>query len=152
MGWPSLDDVQRDALGGQAGRVFELVGVLDGALYDGNTVHFGYRDNISQPRFEGIHDPSLFPDPQPLAPLGTVLLGHPTAFEGVTWRVPQPAALGNNGAFNAFRILAQDTSGFEAFLDDAADAVLRDRSSRGVAPARRRGGHHAERDPTRRDA
>ena len=133
-GLTALDEVQRDALSGPAARAFELVGVLDGALYDGNTVHFGYRDNISQPRFEGIHDPTLFPDPQPLAPLGTVLLGHPTAFEGVTWRVPQPVALGNNGAFNTFRILAQDTSGFEAFLDDAADAVLRDRRAEELLP------------------
>ena len=138
------------ALAGLAGHAFELVGVLDGALYDGNTVHFGYRDNISQPRFEGIHDPSLFPDPQPLAPLGTVLLGHPTAFEGVTWRVPQPTALGNNGAFNAFRILAQDTAAFETFLDDAADAVLRDRFAEELLPL----GAEAAITPngTRRDA
>jgi deferrochelatase/peroxidase EfeB len=146
----SLDDVQREALGGPASHAFELIGVLDGALYDGNTVHFGYRDNISQPRFEGIHDPSLFPDPQPLAPLGTVLLGHPTAFEGVTWRVPQPIALGNNGAFNAFRILAQDTAGFEAFLDEAADAVLGDRRAEELLPL----GAEAAITPngTRRDA
>ena len=146
----ALDDVQRGALAGLAGHTFELVGVLDGALYDGNTVHFGYRDNISQPRFEGIHDPSLFPDPQPLAPLGTVLLGHPTAFEGVTWRVPQPTSLGNNGAFNAFRILAQDTAAFETFLDDAADAVFRDRFAEELLPL----GAEAAITPngTRRDA
>jgi deferrochelatase/peroxidase EfeB len=121
----ALDDVQRYAVDSHGG-AFESVGVLDGALFDGNTVHFGYRDNISQPRFAGIHDPTLFPDPQPLAPLGTVLLGHPTAFEGLTWRVPEPVQLGANGAFNALRILAQDTAGFEDFLDHAAEVVLGD--------------------------
>ena len=32
----------------------------------------------------------------------------PTNLEGLTWRVPQPAALGHNGTFNAFRVLKQD--------------------------------------------
>jgi deferrochelatase/peroxidase EfeB len=129
-----LDEVQRHALERAGGAAFELIGVLDGALFDGDTVHFGYRDNISQPRFDGIHDPSRFPDPQPLAPLGTVLLGHPTAFEGVTWRVPQPVQLGYNGAFNALRILAQDSSGFETFLDRAAALVLDDPHAEELLP------------------
>lgn len=130
-----LDEVQQHALSSWLGGAFELLGALDGGMFDGAMVHFGYRDNISQPRFVGIHDPSLLADPQPLAPLGTVLLGHPTAFEGVTWRVPQPSALGANGSFNAFRILAQDTAGFEAFLDRAADVVLDDRRAEELLPA-----------------
>jgi deferrochelatase/peroxidase EfeB len=130
-----LDDVERHVVAGAATGAFDLTGTLDGALFDGATVHFGYRDNISQPRFAGIHDDALTDDPQPLAPLGTVLLGHPTAFEGVTWRVPQPAELGVNGAFNAFRILAQDTAGFEEYLDCAADDVLRDPRAEALLPA-----------------
>jgi deferrochelatase/peroxidase EfeB len=59
-----------------------------------------------------------------MAPLGTVLLGYPTNFEGVLWRVPQPEPLGLNGSFNAFRVLAQDVVGFEAYLDTAATDLL----------------------------
>ena len=77
-----------------------------------------------QPRFEGVHDPQRHPDGQPIAPLGTVLLGHPTNLEGLLWRVPQPAALGHNGTFNAFRVLKQDVVGFEKYLDQAASYLL----------------------------
>lgn len=94
----------------------------DGAALPGDRVHFGYRDSISQPRFAGLHDEEHQPDEQPFAPLGTVLLGHPTAFEEVRWIVPE--GIGHNGAFDAFRILAQDVSGFERFLDDAAETLL----------------------------
>ena len=52
-------------------------------------VHFGYRDNIMQPRFEGVHDPQRHADGQPMAPLGTVLLGYQTNLEGLLWRVPR---------------------------------------------------------------
>ena len=61
-------------------------------------------------------------DDQPTAPLGTVLLGHPTAFEQLTWTLPDPPVLGFNGAFNAYRVLEQDVVGFEAFLDQAASS------------------------------
>ncbi len=115
-------------------RRFELLGAVNGAWFATDTVHFNYRDNISQPRFIGIHDPTDEADPQPLAPLGTVLLGHPTALEGVTWRVPQPDELGRNGAFSAFRVLAQDASGFETFLDRAADHVLGDPRAEELLP------------------
>src|SRR6202022_4975862 len=45
-------------------------------------------------------------------------------FEGVMGRVPQPEPLGRNGSFNAFRVLAQDVAGFEAYLDTAATDLL----------------------------
>ena len=122
---PALDRVQREALNGLGGSAFELIKEpIDGAAFNGDFVHFGYRDNISQPRFAGIHEPTDWPDKQPLAPLGTVLLGHPTPFEGVSWRVPEPCDLGRNGAFNAFRVLEQDVTAFERYLDDAADDAL----------------------------
>ena len=54
-----------------------------------------------------------------------MLLGHPTNLEGLTWRVPQPAALGHNGTFNAFRVLKQDVAGFEEYLDQAASDLLK---------------------------
>ena len=116
-----LDQVQQRALDRNA---LTLLGMREGYNFDGDFVHFGYRDNIMQPRFEGIHDPERHADGQPLAPLGTVLLGHPTNLEGLQWRVPQPAELGHNGTFNAFRILKQDVAGFENYLDQAASDLL----------------------------
>jgi deferrochelatase/peroxidase EfeB len=116
-----LDPVQSRALDRNA---LTLLGKRDGHNFHGNFVHFGYEDNIMQPRFEGIPDPLRHPDMQPKAPLGTVLLGHPTNLEGLLWSVPQPPALGYNGTFNAFRILKQDVVGFEKYLDQAADDLL----------------------------
>ena len=79
-------------------------------------VHFGYRDNISQPRISG--DPVAYSDDgQPLAPPGEFVLGYECQFSGITLDVPAPKELGKNGSFSAFRILEQDVVGFEAFLD-----------------------------------
>ncbi len=116
-----LDQVQQRALDRNA---LTLLGTREGYNFADDFVHFGYRDNIMQPRFEGIHDPLRYPDGQPMAPLGTVLLGHPTNLEGLTWRVPQPEILGHNGTFNAFRVLKQDVVGFEEYLDQAASYLL----------------------------
>ena len=116
-----LDQVQQRALDRNA---LTLLGTREGYNFADDFVHFGYRDNIMQPRFEGIHDPLRYPDGQPMAPLGTVLLGHPTNLEGLTWRVPQPEILGRNGTFNAFRVLKQDVVGFEEYLDQAASYLL----------------------------
>ena len=117
-----LDDVQQRALAD--GRAWTLLGTREGYSFPDDIVHFGYRDNIMQPRFEGIHDPQRHADGQPMAPLGTVLLGHPTNLEGLLWRVPEPKALGHNGTFNAFRVLKQDVAGFEKYLDQAASYLL----------------------------
>ena len=76
-----LDDHERLVASGLAARAFRIAGRNDGAAFDGDLVHFGYRDNISQPRFAAVRVPGKYDD-QPLAPLGTVLLGYPTAFEG----------------------------------------------------------------------
>ena len=116
-----FDRVQRDAL---AGKAFRLLGTRDGRSHRDDYVHFGYRDNISQPRFKEIHDSDRYADGQPPAPLGTVLLGYDTNFEGLRFQVPDPPRFGNNGSFNAFRVLAQDVAGFEAYLDQAADELL----------------------------
>jgi deferrochelatase/peroxidase EfeB len=118
-----LNEVQKRALleGGQA---FRLLGTREGYSFPGDFVHFGYRDNITQPRFEEVPDSQRHPDRQPRAPLGTVLLGHPTNLEGLMWRVPHPLELGHNGTFNAFRVLKQDVAGFEEYLDRAASDLL----------------------------
>jgi deferrochelatase/peroxidase EfeB len=117
-----LNEVEQRALPDE--RAFRLLGKREGCSFPEDRVHFGYRDNITQPRFEEIHDPRSYPDKQPRAPLGTVLLGHPTNLEGLTWQVPQPNALGHNGTFNAFRILEQNVVGFEEYLDRAASDLL----------------------------
>jgi deferrochelatase/peroxidase EfeB len=117
-----LDKVQQRTLAD--GTALRLLGIREGCSFLGDRVHFGYRDNITQPRFEEIHDPTSYPDRQPRAPLGTVLLGHPTNLEGLMWQVPQPSELGHNGTFNAFRVLEQDVTGFEEYLDRAASDLL----------------------------
>lgn len=117
-----LDAVQRQALAGGPG--LNPVGARDGWNFHGDYVHFGYKDNISQPRFAEVHDLERYADGQPVAPLGTVLLGYPTNFEGLMWRVPQPEPLGLNGSFNAFRVLEQDVPGFETYLSSAATELL----------------------------
>jgi len=127
-----LDRVQQQAVTNASG--LKLLGVREGWNFHGDYVHFGYRDNISQPRFAEVHDPGDYDD-QPMAPLGTVLLGYPTNFEGVLWRVPQPEPLGLNGSFNAFRVLAQDVVGFEAYLDTAATDLLGHPNANELLPA-----------------
>ena len=134
-----LDDVQQRALAD--GKAWTLLGTREGYSFPDDIVHFGYRDNIMQPRFEGVHDPQRHADGQPMAPLGTVLLGHPTNLEGLLWRVPQPEALGHNGTFNAFRVLKQDVAGFEKYLDQAASDLLDAPAGRRGAAARGRSEH-----------
>jgi deferrochelatase/peroxidase EfeB len=130
----TLDAATAEVVAAGGSRAFRLTGSRDGWNFDGDFVHFGYRDNISQPRFEGIHDPAAHPDSQPLAPLGTVLLGYESEYEDLWWSLPDPAVLGQNGAFNAFRILEQDVAGFEAFLDRSATALVGDPRAEELLP------------------
>jgi deferrochelatase/peroxidase EfeB len=116
------DAVQKRALADGCG--LRLLGVRDGAGFNADYVHFGYRDNLTQPRFREVHDPDRYKDGQPMAPLGTVLLGYPTNFENLWFKIPDPEPLGMNGSFNAFRVLQQDVAGFEAYLDSAANELL----------------------------
>jgi deferrochelatase/peroxidase EfeB len=114
-----------DRVQAQVARAFTELGARDGRNLPDNRVFFGYVDNISQPRFEGVSDPDRAGDDEPIDPLGTALLGHRTLLEGLMFRVPSPSVLGFNGSFNAFRVLAQDCAGFEAYLTEAADELLR---------------------------
>ncbi len=111
-----IDPVSNRVLDAQGCRAFAPVTAepLDGAIFDDERVHFGYRDGIAGPRFEHIHPPD--PKKAPLSPFGVVLLGHAVPSLGMTWRVPQPDMLGVNGTFGAFRVLHQDSAAFEAFL------------------------------------
>lgn len=77
--------------------------------------HFGFRDGLSQPRFEGIGRRPPAPT-EPIEPLGVVLLGHPTSTPHVAVRVPEPSPLGHQGSFSAFRVLGQDVAAFRDFV------------------------------------
>jgi len=120
-----LAGVSEQVTAAEGGRAFAPVSpdaLDDGELFSGDRehhVHFGYRDGISQPRFEGIHDDGPVPG-QPFNAVGTILLGHPAPLPGIRWRVPYPDELGRNGTFNAFRVLGQDVAGFEEFLITSA--------------------------------
>lgn len=119
-----VHEVADAVMAARGGRAFVHTHTLDGAMLTGDgregQVHFGYRDGLANVRFEGVHQPGEATRPRPVAPLGAVLLGHPSTSAGIRWRVPQPATLGSNGCFNAFRVLRQDVAGFEAFLQRAA--------------------------------
>lgn len=129
-----MDVIEQQVVAAGRGSAFARLGAFDGYNFDADFVHFGYRDNFSQPRFVGVHDPAAYPDAQPLAQIGAMLLGHDTDYEDVLWNVPEPSELGLNGAFNAFRILAQDVAGFEAYLDSAADELLVDPRGEALLP------------------
>jgi Dyp-type peroxidase family len=96
------------------------------ALWDdekrSGSVHFGYRDGLSQPTIAGVSRETGNGIRDLLAPVppGDFLLGHPSQREGC-YSVPEPAALGRNGSFAAFRILEQDVQAFERFLGAASD-------------------------------
>jgi len=79
-------------------------------------VHFGFSDGISEPTLKGEERDS-WPGPPPLGP-GAFVLGHGDATRPETNHEPlNPAALGVNGTFGAFRIFEQDCDAFEDFLD-----------------------------------
>ncbi|MFQ3666993.1 MAG: hypothetical protein SNJ79_13355, partial [Sphingomonadaceae bacterium] len=50
----TLDAATAEVVAAGGTRAFRLAGTRDGWNFNGDFVHFGYRDNISQPRFEGI--------------------------------------------------------------------------------------------------
>ena len=129
------DELGRQVLAVGNGRAFILLAHLNGAALPHGKVHFGYRDNIAQPRFMGVSETQNRPDMQPLVEVGAVLLGYPTPIEDVIFDLPTPNVLGINGAFNAFRVLKQDVVGFEAFLTGAATTLLNSPLADEVLPA-----------------
>jgi deferrochelatase/peroxidase EfeB len=109
---------------------FTVTSRLDGTALDGDRVHFGYRDSISQPRFavkdlaqaasETVTQSIGKLDRQPISTVGAVLLGYDTTFPDIKWQMPEPKMLGVNGCFNAFRVLEQNVDAFEDFLEQTA--------------------------------
>ena len=113
-----LDDIEA-----RVAKFFTILGVRNGRSLADGKVFFGYRDSISQPRFKHVFDPGQVGVDEPKDPLGTVLLGYPTHFQGVEFAIPSPREVFRDSAFNAFRVLQQDTAAFEAYLTEAATYV-----------------------------
>lgn len=114
-----------DRIETQVAKAFTVLGVRDGRNLEKGKVFLGYVDGISNPKFKRVEDKTQDDADEPPDPLGTILLGYPTRFEGVRFSLPSPPELGHNGTFNAFRVLAQDAKGFEEYLDYAAAEVLK---------------------------
>ncbi|MDP9461261.1 MAG: hypothetical protein M3Q22_13775, partial [Actinomycetota bacterium] len=110
----ALERATRDLLAGSAPGLTE-VDRLDAGLLSARVDHFGYVDGISQPTIDQA-PPTGPPDSLPRSPTGAFLLGHPSQFTGFTYPVPAPDALGRNGSFAAFRMLAQDVDAFREML------------------------------------
>jgi Dyp-type peroxidase family len=128
----ALDADGLDAVDGEVrpraecdGAAAVLEAVDAAALYDDEEhagyVHFGYRDGLSQPRIEGVQTKRLPPDGLDPVPAGAFVLGQPSQWTMYSYPVPQPAQLGENGSFAAFRIARQDVAAFERFLTDESD-------------------------------
>ena len=130
----AMDEYQQAIMALPGADALRIVGHDEGERLPGGRVHFGYTDNIAQPRFEGITHPGKYDD-QPRTPLGAVLLGYGTDMEELRWSLPDPAVVGMNGAFNAYRVLEQDVAGFEDFLDRAADELLGNPAAEELLPA-----------------
>jgi Dyp-type peroxidase family len=81
------------------------------------TEHFGYRDGISHPAVEGSGIPGTNPLEVPLK-AGELILGYRDELGGT--QVPQPAILGRNGTYVAFRKLHQRVAAFRRYLKDNA--------------------------------
>jgi deferrochelatase/peroxidase EfeB len=118
-------DAGTTALRAALGEALEVIRSFEGSCLKAgkDVVHFGYRDNISQPTLAGAPGPPPPSDDQAAIPPGELFLGYPSQFPGVTLEVPQPDALGRNGSFAAFRVLRQDTAGFARFLETQAAAT-----------------------------
>ncbi len=110
----AVDRATDDLLSGAPSGLSELCR-LDAALLGDRVDHFGYVDGLSQPTIAEA-PPSGPPDRMPEAPTGEFLLGHPSQFTDFSYPVPTPGALGRNGSFAAFRMLAQDVDAFHDLL------------------------------------
>ena len=80
----------------------------------GQLVHFGYRDNISNPRFAL----EAGADTAGLSPTGDLLLGNGwRSSRGNCYIGRLDPALATHGCYAAVRVIEQDVAAFEAFLD-----------------------------------
>src|SRR5215469_16078752 len=84
--------------------------------------HFGYKDGISHPAIEGTGIPGSNPHEPPLK-AGEFVLGYRDETGGFP-PMPQPAILGRNGTYVAFRKLHERVTAFRRYLrDNSEDAA-----------------------------
>lgn len=79
--------------------------------------HFGYLDGVSHPAVEGSGIPGSNRLEVPLKS-GEFILGRPDELGGSA--APEPAVLGRNGSYAAFRKLHQDVAAFRRYLKDSS--------------------------------
>ena len=77
---------------------------------------FGYKDGISHPAIEGSGIPGSNPQERPLR-AGEFVLGYPDEICDCP-SIPQPAILGRNGSYVAFRKLHQHVAAFRRYLKE----------------------------------
>ncbi len=101
---------------------------FDAQALHNDTIHFGYRDGISQPRIAGFHNSDDRPDMQPLSSAGEFLLGadYLDVYGGKSLGSLLPA-LAQNATYTAVRIMAQDVEAFDNLLDSASKSFGIDR-------------------------
>ncbi len=103
---------------------------LMAARVDGDTEHFGYRDGLSQPAIEGIHDQAVTGTGRlregKWVPIkaGEFILGMPAEDGAVVDDVP---SLTRNGSYLVLRKLEQDVAAFRAMVERAAQHTDLDR-------------------------
>jgi deferrochelatase/peroxidase EfeB len=91
-------------------------------LSDDHREHFGFADGLSQPTLP-LERPAGLPDPFPQVPIGEFVLGHPGQRPRPWAPVPEPAELGRNGSFAAFRVMGQDVRGFLDYIETESERL-----------------------------
>jgi Dyp-type peroxidase family len=114
-------DPCRDRISEALQQLFDSNGIKQRSHYDGHTfengtIHFGYRDGISQPQIAG-RPGDREADRQPDAPTGDFLLGkgYVNTYGG-NFQESLPGEIADNGSYVVLRILEQDVDAFEQFI------------------------------------
>lgn len=94
--------------------------VFEGKMLPEGKVHFGYRDNLSQPAIDGDPLPLRYPDGRPPAQSWEFVL---SGAADARYRIKAPAALFVDGSFAAFRVMRQDVHAFERMLAANSDQI-----------------------------
>ncbi|MEP7160101.1 MAG: Dyp-type peroxidase [Dermatophilaceae bacterium] len=102
---------------------------LEARALPGGREPFGYRDGLSQPSIEGVHDEAgpgqgyLVGDRWLPVPFGEFVLGHP-GVDGTTHR--PVTSLVRNGSYLVVRRLAQDVAGYRRMVAHEAQRLAVD--------------------------